>query len=203
MSHREHLIISESGISLATYGAAGGALQDAAQQSIEIKDGLKQISIEPMEKDLMIDFEIVYNNPLIRTRRKKFKFSDGEFASIYNSRTFCLYEDIDQIRSLGLAKGGSLENAIVVKDNKILNDDGLRSRDEFVSHKILDCLGDLMLTGHRIFGNIKTSQCGHQLTNDLLVKFLSDNSNWQFESFDEKEKDNKTNGYMRSVAVNA
>jgi len=172
-------------------------------KKVEVKEGSKYISIEPLDKDLIIDFEIVYKNPLIRTRRKKFKFSDGEFASIYNSRTFCLYEDIDQIRSLGLAKGGSLENAIVVKDNKILNDDGLRSRDEFVSHKILDCLGDLMLSGHRIFGNIKTSQGGHQLTNDLLIKFLSDKSNWQFESFDGKEKDNKSNGYMRSVAVNA
>ena len=172
-------------------------------KKIEIKDGSKFISIEPLEKDLIIDFEIVYKNPLIRTRRKKFKLSDGDFASIYNSRTFCLYEDIDQIRNLGLAKGGSLENAIVVKDNKILNDNGLRSRDEFVSHKILDCLGDLMLSGHRFFGQIKTSQGGHQLTNELLIKFFSNKTNWEFESFDGKEKDSKDNSYTRSVAVNA
>ena len=170
-------------------------------KKVEVKDGPKYISIEPLADDLIIDFEIVYKNPLIRTRRKKFKFSNGDLTSIYNSRTFCLYEDIDQIKSQGLAKGGSLENAIVVKENKILNNDGLRYRDEFVNHKILDCLGDLMLLGHRIFGHIKTSQGGHQLTNTLLSNFLSDKSNWKFESFE--EKDNKDNSYLRPIAVNA
>ena len=171
-------------------------------KKFEIKDGQKQISIEPLEKDLIIDFEIVYQNPLIRTRRKEFRMSNGDLTSIYNSKTFCLYEDIDQIRSLGLAKGGSLENAVVVKDNKILNDNGLRSRDEFVSHKILDCLGDLMLSGYRFFGHIKTSQGGHQLTNDLLIKFFSNESNWALESSNGKEKDSKDSSYVRPVAVN-
>jgi len=172
-------------------------------KKVEIKDGSKYISIEPLVKDLIIDFEIVYNNPLIRTRRKEFKMSSSDLTSIYNSRTFCLYEDIDQIRTQGLAKGGSLENAIVVKENKILNDNGLRNRDEFVSHKILDCLGDLMLSGHRIFGQIKTSQGGHQLTNVLLRKFLSEKSNWEFESFDKEAKDQKESEYLSSIAVNA
>ena len=172
-------------------------------KKVEVKDGPKYISIEPLAKDLIIDFEIVYKNPLIRTRRKEFKLSSGDLASIYNSKTFCLYEDIDQIKSQGLAKGGSLENAIVVKENKILNEDGLRYRDEFVNHKILDCLGDLMLLGHRIFGHIKTSQGGHQLTNILLKEFLSNKSNWEFEDFGEKQKNNKDNTYSRSIAVNA
>ena len=172
-------------------------------KKVEVKDGPKYISIEPLIKDLIIDFEIVYKNPLIRTRRKEFKLSNGDLTSIYDSRTFCLYEDIDQIKSLGLAKGGSLENAIVIKENKILNENGLRYRDEFVSHKILDCLGDLMLSGHRIFGHIKTSQGGHQLTNALLKEFLLDKSNWEFESFRGKEKDSKDNSYLRPVAVNA
>ena len=154
-----------------------------------------------MENDLIIDFEIVYKNPLIRTRRHEFKLSNGDLNSVYNSRTFCLYEDIDKIISQGLAKGGSLENAIVVKENKILNDDGLRHRHEFVEHKILDCMGDLMLSGHRIFGHIKTSQGGHQLTNILLKKFLSDESNWKYESF--QEKDQKDSAYIRPIAVNA
>ena len=172
-------------------------------KKIEVKDGSKYISIEPLEKDLIIDFEIVYRNPLIRTRRKKFKLSNGDLESIYNSKTFCLYEDIDQIRTKGLAKGGSLENAIVVKGNRILNDDGLRYRDEFVNHKILDCLGDLMLSGYRIFGHIKTSQGGHQLTNSLLRKFLEEKSNWELESFQGKEKDHKNSSYTRPIAVNA
>ena len=102
-----------------------------------------------------------------------------------------------------MAKGGSLENAIVVKENKILNEDGLRYRDEFVNHKILDCLGDLMLSGHRIFAHIKTSQGGHQLTNALLSKFLSNKSNWEFESFESKQKDGKDSSFVRPIAVNA
>ena len=123
-----------------------------------------------------------------------------DLTSLYNSRTFCLYEDIDQIKSQGLAKGGSLENAIVVKENKILNDDGLRHRNEFVEHKILDCLGDLMLSGHRIFGRIKTVQGGHQLTNTLLREFLDNKSNWELISLEEKGKDSI---YQRPLAVNA
>ncbi len=172
-------------------------------KKVEIKEGSKYISIEPFQKDLAIDFEIVYKNSLIKTRRKEFKLSNGDFASIYNSRTFCLYEDIDHIRSLGLAKGGSLDNAIVIKEDKILNDDGLRNRDEFVSHKILDCLGDLILSGHRIFAHIKTSQGGHQLTNNLLKKLLSDQSNWTIQTFDKDEKITQEDGYIDPVAVNA
>ena len=171
-------------------------------KKIEVKDGSKYISIEPLAKDLIIDFEVVYKNSLIRTRRKAFKLSNGDLTSIYNSRTFCLYEDIDQIKSQGLAKGGSLENAIVVKDNKILNEDGLRHRNEFVNHKILDCLGDLMLLGHRVFGHIKTSQGGHLLTNTLLREFFSNKSNWEFESLKE-EKNHKDSDYPSSIAVNA
>ncbi len=171
-------------------------------KKVEVKDGDKSISIEPLKNDLIIDFEIVYKNELIRTRRKEFKLSNGDLTSIYNSKTFCLYEDIDQIKSLGLAKGGSLENAIVVKEGKILNEDGLRYRDEFINHKILDCLGDLMLTGHRLFGHIKTSRGGHQLTNTLLRNFLSDQSNWQFETFEENEKNQKTGLYSNPIAVN-
>ena len=170
-------------------------------KKVEVKDGPKYISIEPLAKDLIIDFEVVYKNALIRTRRKEFKLSNGNLNSIYNSRTFCLYEDIDQIKSQGLAKGGSLENAIVVKENEILNEDGLRSRDEFVDHKILDCLGDLMLLEHRVFGHIKTSQGGHQLTNTLLEKFFSNKSNWEFDSFE--EKNDKESKYSRPIAVNA
>jgi len=172
-------------------------------KKVEIKDGPRFISIEPLANDLIIDFEIIYKNPLIRTRRKEFKLSNGDLTSIYNSKTFCLYEDIDQIKSQGLAQGGSLENAIVVKEDKILNEDGLRYRDEFVNHKILDCLGDLMLSGHRIFGHIKTSQGGHHLTNALLNKFLLDKSNWEFESFEGKGKKDKDNGYLKPIAVSA
>ena len=172
-------------------------------KKVEVKDAGKRISIEPLMKDLIIDFEIIYKNPLIRTRRKEFKLSNGNLNSIYNSRTFCLYEDIDQIKSQGLAKGGSLENAIVVMENKILNEGGLRNRHEFVDHKILDCLGDLMLLGHRVFGHIKTSQGGHQLTNALLREFFSNKTNWEFEGLGKKENNHKDGKYLGPIAVNA
>ena len=168
-------------------------------KKVEIQEGPKYISIEPLENDLIVDFEIVYDNPLISTRRKEFKLSDGDLTHIYNSRTFCLYEDIDFIKSQGLAKGGSLENAIVVRGNEILNDDGLRNRHEFVYHKILDCLGDLMLSGHRMFGHVKTSQGGHALTNKLLVKFFSDKSNWSLENENTVEKNNQTKESLKKT----
>ena len=170
-------------------------------KKIEIKDGPKYISIEPLDRDLIIDFEIVFNNPLIRTRRKEFKLSDGNLTPIYNARTFCLYEDIDFIKSKGLAQGGSLDNAIVVQGDKILNEDGLRSRHEFVEHKILDCLGDIMLSGYRIFGHIKTSQGGHLLTNTLLRKFFADKSNLSLESFSDDGKIHKDSLNKRACAV--
>lgn len=171
-------------------------------KKVEVREGEKYISIEPLNKDLIVDFEIVYSNSLIRTRRKEFKLSNGDLTNIYNSRTFCLFEDIEQIKSQGLAKGGTLDNAIVVQGDKVLNEDGLRNRHEFVYHKILDCLGDLMLSGHRIFGHIKTSQGGHALTNKLLVKFFSDQSNWRFESFN-NEEEAASNSFKNSVAVSA
>ena len=171
-------------------------------KKVEVKDGQKFISIEPLNQDLIIDFEIIFNNPLIRTRRKEFKFSSDSLVEIYNSRTFCLYEDIDNIKRMGLAKGGSLDNAIVVQGSKILNEEGLRNRHEFVFHKILDCLGDIMLSGNRIFGHIKTSQGGHALTNKLLMKFFSNKGNWTIETFENTEK-KKENSYKNPVAIGA
>ena len=168
-------------------------------KKVEVQEGKKHISIEPLENDLIIDFEIVYENPLIRTRRKEFKLSNGDLTQIYNSRTFCLYEDIDFIKSQGLAKGGSLENAIVVKGDQILNEDGLRNRHEFVYHKILDCMGDLMLSGNRMLGHVKTSQGGHALTNKLLVKFFSDKSNWLLESENQEKKNNQTDNILKKT----
>ena len=171
-------------------------------KKVKVEDGQKYISIEPLNQDLIIDFELIYKNPLIRTRRKEFKFSNDDLTPIYNSRTFCLYEDIDNIKRMGLAKGGSLDNAIVVQGDKILNEDGLRNRHEFVYHKILDCLGDIMLSGNRIFGHIKTSQGGHALTNKLLKKFFSDKANWSIVNFENKELQNQ-NSHENSVAISA
>ena len=162
----------------------------------------KFISIEPYENDLKIDFEIIYRNQLINKQRKSVCLSNGDLDLVYNSRTFCLFEDIERIKRLGLGKGGSLENAIVVEDNKVLNEGGLRYKNEFVMHKILDCMGDLMLANYKILGKVKCSQGGHQLTNALLKKFLSNGKYFSVVEFKEKKLPNST-FYSIPVAASA
>ena len=153
---------------------------------IEIKNNEKYISIEPTKTSLEIDFEIKFNNQLIGNQRNAINVYENDLTDIYNSRTFCLYEDVEKLRSMNLAKGGSLNNAIVVKDNNILNDEKLRNNKEFVNHKILDCIGDLFLSGYKIIGKVVCSQGGHKLTNELLRKVFMDNKN--FSIFELKEK---------------
>ena len=156
------------------------------EKKIEFKDGKKIISLEPSKVSLDIDFELQYENALIGTQRNSIKVYESDLTDVYNSRTFCLFEDVKILREMGLAKGGSLDNAIVVKDKEILNEKGLRNEKEFVNHKILDCMGDLYLTGYKIIGKLICSQGGHKLTNQLLRKVLSDNSNYSL--FEIKEK---------------
>jgi UDP-3-O-[3-hydroxymyristoyl] N-acetylglucosamine deacetylase len=148
------------------------------KKKVEYSEGERSISIEPSTLSLNIDFELKYKNQVIGNQRNKVKVYEDDLSDIYNSRTFCLFEDIELIKKSGLARGGSLENAIVVKDNKILNENGLRNDKEFVNHKILDCIGDLYTSGFRIIANIKCSQGGHYLTNQLLRKTFQDEKNY-------------------------
>ncbi len=145
---------------------------------ININEGNKFISIDKSNAALEIDFEIKYKNEFIKKQRNKVNVYEDNLENIFNSRTFCLFEDIQKLNEMGLGKGGSLENAIVVKDDKLINDNGLRNKLEFVNHKILDCMGDLYLTGYRIVGSLVCSQGGHSLTNKLLKKLFSDNKNY-------------------------
>ena len=145
---------------------------------IELEEGDKYISLDKSNTTLEIEFEINYQNQLIKNQKNKINVFEDSLEDIYNSRTFCLYEDIEKLKKVGLGKGGSLENAIVVKDDKILNKGGLRNKNEFVNHKILDCMGDLYLVGYRLIGSLKCSHGGHSLTNKLLRKVFSDNRNY-------------------------
>ena len=156
------------------------------EKKVEFKDGEKFISIDKSNVSLDIDFEINFNNPLIGKQSNKINVYEDDLTDIYSSRTFCLYEDISKLKEMGLAKGGSLENAIVVKGDKILNNSGLRNDKEFVNHKILDCIGDIFLSGCKVVGSIKCSQGGHMLTNQLLRKVFQDKTN--FSIFEIKEK---------------
>jgi len=153
---------------------------------IEYKEGQKFISITPSKINLEIDFEIKYKNKLIGDQKNTLRVYEDNLDDIFNSRTFCLFEDIENLKSLGFAKGGSLENAVVVKDNEVLNDKGLRNKKEFVNHKILDCMGDLFLSGYKMIGKIKCSQGGHKLTNDLLRKVFQDKENYSIVEINEK-----------------
>ena len=155
-------------------------------QKVEYSDGERFISIEPSKLSLDIDFELKFDNEIIGNQRNKFKVYEDDLTDVYNSRTFCLFEDIEFIKKNGLAKGGSLDNAIVVKDKEILNKDGLRNDKEFVNHKILDCIGDLYTSGYRIIGNVMCSQGGHYLTNQLLRKVFVDKNNFSLIEIREK-----------------
>jgi len=153
---------------------------------VSLEDGSKSIYIDKSNVSLDINFEIKYSNSLIGNQKNKINVFENNLSDIYNSRTFCLYEDIENLRKMDLAKGGSLDNAVVVKDNEVLNPEGLRNKLEFVNHKILDCMGDLYLSGYKIIGSLKCSQGGHSLTNRLLRKVFADKNNYTI--FEIKEK---------------
>ena len=148
------------------------------EQQTEVREEEKIISIKKSNVSLDIDFEIKYQNQFIKSQRNKVSVFEDNLTDIYNSRTFCLFEDIEKLKKMGLGKGGSLENALVVKNNSLINEGGLRNEKEFVNHKILDCMGDLYLSGYRIIGSLSCSQGGHNLTNKLLRKLFSDQKNY-------------------------
>ena len=148
-------------------------------KDIEIKEGNKHINLTSESKSLKVDYELDYENKLISNQRNIINFLSDDLEDVYTSRTFCLYKDIEKIKKAGLAKGGSLNNAIVVDEDKIINENGLRNEKEFVNHKILDLAGDLFLAGYRIIGNIKTKHGGHELNKKCLDLLFSDKSNYE------------------------
>ncbi len=171
-------------------------------KEITYRDGKKFISIKPSTLTLDIDFELKYENQVIGSQRNKVKVYEDDLTDVYNSRTFCLFEDIELIRKKGLAKGGSLDNAVVVKGKEILNQTGLRNKKEFVNHKILDCIGDLYTTGYRIVASVKCSQGGHFLTNQLLRKVFKNKENFSILEIKEKNLPHTliNRNFLKSIA---
>jgi UDP-3-O-[3-hydroxymyristoyl] N-acetylglucosamine deacetylase len=172
------------------------------ENKITLKEGKKFISLEPSKLSLDIDFEIVYKNSLIGTQRNLVKVYEDDLTDVFNSRTFCVYDDIEKLKKMNLAKGGSLENAIVVNDKKVLNKDGLRNKLEFVNHKILDCIGDLYLSGYKIIGKLKCSQGGHKLTNQLLRRVFENDTNFSIIEVKENKVPHSfiNKRYLKSIA---
>jgi UDP-3-O-[3-hydroxymyristoyl] N-acetylglucosamine deacetylase len=138
---------------------------------VEVED--KWATIEPSSK-LIIDSTIVFAHPVIKTERKVFEFSCENYINeVSRARTFGFLKDVDMLKRKGLIKGGSLDNAVILDDFKVMNEEGLRFTDEFVRHKILDTVGDISLLGHEIAGKITTYKSGHNLHNLLCRKLLA------------------------------
>jgi UDP-3-O-[3-hydroxymyristoyl] N-acetylglucosamine deacetylase len=171
---------------------------------VELLEGEKKISIEPNDSSLEVNFQLNYKNEIIGKQKNQINFCFDDLNDVTNSRTFCLYEDIEKIKKAGLAKGGSLENAIVVDDNKVLNEGGLRNEKEFVNHKILDLAGDFLLSGYRVLGKVKCYQGGHELTNNFLRKLLNQKSSIKTVEMTDKIVSKKTNSnQFENIAVSA
>ena len=171
-------------------------------KKVEFNDGSRFISIEPSKLSLNIYFELNFKNEIIGNQKNEINVYEDDLNTILSSRTFCLYEDIENIKKNGLAKGGSLANAVVVKGSKILNEGGLRNPKEFVNHKILDCIGDLYTCGYRLLANIKCSQGGHYLTNQILRKVFQKNENFSITEVKEKNLPHNliTRGFLKAIA---
>tara|TARA_B100000963_G_scaffold232516_1_gene203065 strand:- start:6225 stop:7151 length:927 start_codon:yes stop_codon:yes gene_type:complete len=171
---------------------------------IELVEGKRKAVIEPNKSSLEVDFQLDYENKIIGKQKNVVDFQKDNLADVSSSRTFCLYEDIEKIKKIGLAKGGSLENAVVVDNNKVLNEGGLRNDKEFVNHKILDLAGDFLLSGHRVIGKVSCYQGGHELTNLFLRKIFNTKNAFELieiEDFKASKKYHTTS--TEKIAVNA
>jgi len=171
---------------------------------LELIDGERKISIEPNNSSLEVDFQLNYKNKIIGKQKNVVDFQKENLEEIYCSRTFCLFEDIEKIKKLGLAKGGSLDNAVVIDNDKVLNPEGLRNKKEFVNHKILDLAGDFLLSGYRIIGKVLCHQGGHELTNMFLRKVFNNKTAFCFiELEDFKFSKRLDSEKITKLAVNA
>lgn len=155
------------------------------KKTFEVGDKDRFIRYEPTNSSsLEMDYTLEYKDEFIKKQNFSSKDVRKNFLDIAHTRTFCHQEDLEKIFAMGLAKGGSLDNAIIISGNKILNQGGLRCKNEFVKHKTLDCLGDLYLSNYFINGKITCNQGGHELTGSLLKKIFKDKKNYTVESLD-------------------
>ena len=188
--------------------SAGVQEQEAPKRFIRIKkpilveDGDKWAKFEPFE-GFKVSFTIDFDHPVFqnRARQAEVDFSTTSFVrEVSRARTFGFMRDIELLRSHNLALGGSLDNAVVVDDYRILNDDGLRYEDEFVKHKMLDAIGDLYLLGCSLIGAFSGYKSGHALNNKLLRALMADQSCWEEVTF-EDDKEPVPISFMQPVAA--
>jgi len=159
----------------------------AIRQPVSVIDGEKRVSIIP-SRFFRITFDIAFQHPCIALQQRSVKVTSAGFRrDLAPARTFGFLRDVEMLKAAGLARGGSLENAIVVDDERILNPEGLRFQDEFVRHKILDAIGDLSLIGYPILGHVRAFKAGHDVNHQLVQKVLENPENWQILEFSEDD----------------
>jgi UDP-3-O-[3-hydroxymyristoyl] N-acetylglucosamine deacetylase len=187
--------------------SAGIAEQSAPKRFIRIReriaveDGDKWATFEPFE-GFKVSFEIDFNHPTFRSARQQtsIDFSTTSFVKeVSRARTFGFMADLEALRAAGLARGGGLDNAIVLDQYRILNDDGLRYEDEFVKHKVLDAIGDLYLLGHPLIGAFSAHKSGHSLNNRLLRTLMAQSESWELITYDDAQS--APIAFMRTVPV--
>ena len=160
------------------------------RERISVDDGDKQARFEPFD-GFKVSFSIEFDHPFFqqKTKHAEIDFSTTSFVKeVSRARTFGFMRDVELLRDRNLALGGSLDNAVVVDDYRVLNEDGLRYEDEFVKHKILDAIGDLYLLGHSLIGSFHGHKSGHELNNRLLRKLLADERAWELVSYEAEDK---------------
>ena len=175
--------------------SAGIEMQSEAKQFIRIKDrievreGDKWARFEPYD-GFRLSFSIDFDHPTMKSsaQHATVDLSKASFTKeVSRARTFGFLQDVEALREAGLARGGSLDNAIVLDDDRVINDDGLRYGDEFVKHKILDAIGDLYLLGHPLIGTFSAHKSGHGLNNGLLRELVDQTSCWETVTYDDSE----------------
>jgi len=161
------------------------------KKALKLDDGGRSISVYP-SKELKITYTIDFQHPLLRNQEYELRFSGGDFVrEISRARTFGFLRDVEVLKANGLARGGSLDNAVVIDDFRILNEDGLRFEDEFVRHKILDFIGDLSLIQFPIIGHFVVRKSGHFLNQQLLTLLMGSKRHWKVYSFVTAEECNR------------
>ncbi|HEY5654711.1 MAG TPA: UDP-3-O-acyl-N-acetylglucosamine deacetylase [Woeseiaceae bacterium] len=176
--------------------SAGIEEQNAAKRFVRVR---KKVRVEEGDKwaqftpfnGFKVDFRISFNHPVFNklSQHAVIDFSSTSFLKeVSRARTFCFLRDVETLRTHNLTLGGSMDNAIVMDDYRILNEDGLRYADEFVKHKILDAIGDVYLLGHSLLGEFSAHKSGHELNNRLLRALLSDETAWETVTFDDSKK---------------
>lgn len=203
-------IMDGSGASFVFLIQAAGIVEQLAPKrfvrvtkTVRVTDGDKWAQLEPHE-GFSLAFSINFGHPAIDST---LQFTEVDLAkvnyahAVSRARTFGFVQDVEMLRSIGLAQGGTLENAVVMDEYRVLNPEGLRGQDEFVKHKILDAMGDLYVLGHPLLARYSAYKSGHGLNNRLLRALLADSSAWEWATFEDKKSAPKDFALERALAM--